>query len=66
MTKTGLITIRSRHSVKITIDRLESALKAAGVSVFARIDHAAGAASVGMELRPTELLILAIRGRGRR
>jgi uncharacterized protein (DUF302 family) len=57
MTKTGLITIRSRHSVKITIDRLESALKAAGVSVFARIDHAAGAASVGMELRPTELLI---------
>jgi len=25
--------------------------------VFARIDHAAGAASVGMELRPTELLI---------
>ena len=57
MNQAGLITIRSRHSVKATVDRLESALKAAGVSVFARIDHAAGAASVGMELRPTELLI---------
>jgi uncharacterized protein (DUF302 family) len=57
MTATGLITIRSQHSVKVTIDRLESDLKAAGVSIFARIDHAAGAASVGMELRPTELLI---------
>ena len=57
MTETGLTTIRSRHSVKATIDRLESVLKAAGVSVFARIDHAAGATSVGMPLRPTELLI---------
>ena len=57
MNQAGLITIRSRHSVKATVDRLESDLKAAGVSVFARIDHAAGAASVGMELRPTELLI---------
>jgi uncharacterized protein (DUF302 family) len=57
MAKAGLVTIRSRHSVKETIDRLEAALKTAGVDVFARIDHAAGAASVGMALRPTELLI---------
>ena len=57
MTDAGLITISSQHSVKTTIDRLEAALKDAGVGVFARIDHAAGAASVGMELRPTELLI---------
>ena len=57
MNEAGLITIRSRYSVKETIDRLDSDLKAAGVSVFARIDHAAGAASVGMALRPTELLI---------
>ena len=53
----GLVTVASRHSVKATIDKLEAALKGAGVTVFARIDHAAGAASVGMELRPTQVLI---------
>jgi uncharacterized protein (DUF302 family) len=57
MSETGLITIRSRNSVKTTIDRLEVELKAAGVGIFARIDHAAGAASVDMALRSTELLI---------
>jgi uncharacterized protein (DUF302 family) len=54
---TDLVTIQSRHSVTATIDRLEAALKAGGVTVFARIDHAAGATQVGMELRPTEVLI---------
>lgn len=57
MSDNGLVTIRSHHSVKATIDRLEATLKAGGVTVFARIDHAGGAASVGMPLRPTELLI---------
>ena len=57
MNENGLITIRSNNSVKATIDRLEARLKAGGVTVFARIDHAAGAASAGMPLRPTELLI---------
>ena len=57
MSGNGLITIRSRNSVKVTIDRLEASLKDSGVNIFARIDHAAGAASVGMSLRPTEVLI---------
>jgi len=57
MNETGLVTLRSRGSVKATIDRLEAALKEAGIGVFARIDHAAGAASVGMPLRPTEVLV---------
>jgi uncharacterized protein (DUF302 family) len=39
------------------MDRLETAVKAKGMTVFARIDHAAGAASVGLPLRPTEVLI---------
>jgi uncharacterized protein (DUF302 family) len=39
------------------MDRLEAAVTAKGMSVFARIDHAAGAAEVGLSLRPTELLI---------
>jgi uncharacterized protein (DUF302 family) len=52
-----LITVRSRNSVKAAVDRLEAELKAHGVTVFARIDHAAGAVSAGMSLRPTELLV---------
>jgi uncharacterized protein (DUF302 family) len=40
-----------------TIDRLESIVKSKGLTVFARIDHAAGATAVGMNLRPTDLLI---------
>jgi uncharacterized protein (DUF302 family) len=39
------------------MDRLEAEIKALGMTVFARVDHAAGAASVGLPLRPTELLI---------
>jgi uncharacterized protein (DUF302 family) len=53
----GLVTIASKYPVKEAIDRLEAALRAKGVAIFARIDHAAGAASVEMALRPTELLI---------
>jgi uncharacterized protein (DUF302 family) len=37
--------------------RLEAAVKAKGLTVFARVDHAAGAAEVGLSLRPTDLLI---------
>ncbi len=57
MPENGLVTVESTHSVKDTIDRVAAGLAAKGVAVFARIDHAAGAASVGMTLRPTELLI---------
>ena len=53
----GLKTIPSHFGTKETIDRLEAEIKAKGLTVFARIDHAAGAAAVGMSLRPTELLI---------
>ena len=47
----------SNYSVDETLDRLEASVKAKGMTVFARIDHAAGARRVGLELRPTELLI---------
>jgi len=53
----GLIVRASRHGVAATIDKLVAALTARGVGVFARIDHAAGAKSAGMTLRPTELII---------
>jgi len=53
----GLVTVQSQHDVKMTTDKLEAAVKAKGMKVFVRIDHAAGAKSVGGSLRPTELLI---------
>jgi uncharacterized protein (DUF302 family) len=53
----GLKTIRSSHPPQETASRLEAAVKAMGLTVFARIDHAAGAAAAGLSLRPTEVLI---------
>ena len=57
MTADGLTTIESSYEPKDTMDRFEAALKAKGLTIFARIDHAAGAAEAGLPLRPTELLI---------
>lgn len=57
MDNNGLITVASRFSVSETLDRLTDALTSVGLLVFARIDHARNAQEVGMELRPTELLI---------
>jgi uncharacterized protein (DUF302 family) len=53
----GLTTIPSSLGPKETMDRLVAEISAKGMSVFARIDHAAGAAQVGLMLRPTELII---------
>lgn len=52
-----LIVRESKLGVKETIDALAAALEAKGIKVIARVDHAAGAKAVGMELKPTELLI---------
>ncbi len=57
MAPDGLITIQSHYQPKETMQRLEAAVKAKGMTVFAHIDHAAGAAEVGLTLRPTDLLI---------
>ena len=57
MAADGLTTIKSSHGTKETMDRLKAAVKAKGLTVFAHIDHATGAAEVGLSLRPTELLI---------
>jgi len=53
----GLITLQSDFSVHETLDRLEAAARARGMTVFARVDHAAGARSVDLELRPLELVL---------
>ena len=53
----SLTTVPSRFGPKETMDRLETEIRTKGLEVFARIDHAAGAAEVGLNLRPTELII---------
>jgi uncharacterized protein (DUF302 family) len=57
MAADGLTTIPSGFGPQDTMNRFETAVKAKGMTVFARIDHAAGAAAAGLPLRPTELLI---------
>jgi uncharacterized protein (DUF302 family) len=57
MTPDGLTTCPSGFGPKETMDRLAAAVTEHGMSVLARIDHAAAAAKVGMELRPTAVLI---------
>ena len=57
MTPIGLVTCISSFGPKETMDRLAAAVTSRGMSIMARIAHAAAAAAIGMELRPTELLI---------
>jgi uncharacterized protein (DUF302 family) len=57
MAAQGLTTIPSGYGPQDTMNRLEAAVKAKGMTVFARIDHAAGATGAGLSLRPTEVLI---------
>ena len=57
MSNDGLVSLRSTHDFATTLARLVAALEAKGITVFARIDHAAGAASVGLPLRPTTLVL---------
>ncbi|MCU7848271.1 MAG: DUF302 domain-containing protein [Candidatus Thiodiazotropha sp. (ex Lucinoma kastoroae)] len=53
----GLINVSSQFGVQETADRFVSAVEKAGLKVFNRIDHAAGAAKVDKSLRPTQLII---------
>jgi uncharacterized protein (DUF302 family) len=53
----GLTTIPSSFDPKETMDRLRAEIRSKGLTIFAQIDHAAGAAEVGLTLRPTELII---------
>jgi uncharacterized protein (DUF302 family) len=53
----GLVSVASRFGPEETMNRLEAAIRARGLMVFANVDHAAGATAVGLSLLPTELLI---------
>lgn len=53
----GLISIKSPYSAEQTMQKLEAAVKANGLKVFIKVNHTAGAKSVGQSLRPTSVLI---------
>jgi uncharacterized protein (DUF302 family) len=57
MAADGLITMKSSYGPEETMKRLEAEVRAKGLTVFAHVDHAAGATAVGLPLRPTDLLI---------
>lgn len=57
MAVAGVITRESQSGPVDTIERLLAGIGAGGLTVFARIDHGAGAAAAGLTLRPTQLLI---------
>ena len=57
MAADGLITMPSSYGPKETMERLKAEAAAKGLTILARIDHTAGATQVGLQLRPTELLI---------
>ena len=56
-TNRGIIDVPTAHSVEQTVEKLKSVLQSKGVTVFALIDHSGEAAKVGMQMRPTKLLI---------
>jgi len=57
-TNQGIIERPSNHSVDQTVDRLKSILQSQGITLFGLVDHSGEAKKVGMNMRPTKLLIV--------
>ena len=53
----GVLTAASQYPVPETVDRLAAAVRMAGNTIFARIDHAANAAEAGLAMPPTQVLV---------
>ena len=51
------VRLESAYSFLDTLARLRSALQSKGFTIFATIDHRAGALSVGLDMPPTTVLI---------
>jgi uncharacterized protein (DUF302 family) len=52
-TPADLAEFTSAHSYSQTVDRLAAAIERGGLSVMARVDHAAAAAAAGLSMPPT-------------
>ena len=59
----GLITVRSSFGHGETLARFEAAIRANGMSVVARVDHADGALEISVLLDATTLLMFGNRAR---
>ncbi len=57
MAMAEIVRIKASGDVASTMEALEAAVNGAGATVFARVDHAGGAAKVGLELAESQLLI---------
>lgn len=57
MNPDGFISRKSTFDPRETMDRLATAAVDNGMTIFARIDHAAAARQAALTLRPTEVLI---------
>lgn len=53
----ALFTYESQFSVDKTIDRINSELKSMNIPVFATFDHSRNASEVGLNLRPTKVIV---------
>jgi uncharacterized protein (DUF302 family) len=53
----GITSIPSNHSVEETVAKLQSILQAKGVKLFTIVDHSGEAASAGLKMPSTKLLI---------
>ena len=53
----GILKFKSNHSVKETVERFESIAQEQGLNIVATVNHQAGAESVDLELRPTQVII---------
>jgi len=53
----GMVHLRSRYSFEETLQRIEAALQAKGLTIFCRIDHSGEAAKVGLQMRPAQVLV---------
>lgn len=52
-----LVSVPSGHDVTTTMDALETVVRHKGMSVFARIDHAANASAAGLQMPPAQVLV---------
>ena len=57
MNTTGIIDLPCKRSVAETVQKLETLLASKELKIFSRIDQAAAAKAVGLEMRPMVLLI---------
>ena len=54
----GLVTRPSAYGVAETVQKIESLATSKGMTIFARIDHSGAAKAAGLEMRPTQVIII--------